>query len=149
MKFFRMMGLGEWMGLLLIFLFLSLPQIPTQVTNAKAHAQKSESIACDQLSAVPQADKNGYTSPTCIFCRVPSYTDDAFRKKINGSLAMSFVVGLDGRAHCARVTKTLDPGLDRASLKMVQEKWRFKPALGPDGKPAAVQITADVDFYLR
>jgi TonB family protein len=47
-----------------------------------------------------------------------------------------------------RVEKGLDFGLTEQAIAAVR-KWRFKPATGPDGKPAAVRIRVEVQFHLH
>lgn len=117
-------------------------QIPTAIAAAKNPAQK------ENATAVPQAGKNGYTNPRCVYCPQPQYTDKAFREKINGTVKLSLVVLLNGRADNVRVVKSLEKGLDQASVDIIRKKWRFKPALGPDGKPATVQTTVELSFHL-
>lgn len=111
-----------------------------------AHAQVPSDLP--NSNDIPLAGKNGYTSPRCVHCPDPSYTDKAFRAKIQGSLTLSIVVGVDGRAHNVIVTKSLDKELDQAAVDMARNKWRFKPANGPDGKPAAVRMPVEVFFHL-
>lgn len=123
--------------------FTRASQVPTIIpAAAKTPAQK------ENPPAVPQAGKNGYTEPTCIYCPQPKYTDSAFRKKINGTVKLSIVVLPNGRADDVRVVKSLDKALDQASVDIIRKKWRFRPALGPDGKPAAVQNTVEMSFHL-
>ncbi len=126
----------------LLSLVINASQIPTAVAAAKKPVQKENAVA------VPQAGKNGYTNPRCIHCPQPQYTDKAFREKVDGTVTLSIVVLPDGRADDVRVVKSLENGLDHVSMDTVRKKWRFKPALGPDGKPAAVQTTVEIDFHL-
>jgi hypothetical protein len=57
------------------------------------------------------------------------------------------VVGIDGRPGKIAVVKPLPNGLTEKAVKAV-EKWRLKPADGPDGKPAAVVQRVMVAFRL-
>ena len=102
-----------------------------------------------EQSQVPSGGKNGYTVPKCIKCPIPSYTDEAFKAKTNGEVQLSVVVSTDGRAHDIRVTKSLGHGLDKRAVKTVRDKWRFKPAKGPDGKPAAVRMLIELTFSIH
>ncbi len=61
---------------------------------------------------------------------------------------MSVVIGTDGRAHNITVTRSLGYGLDEQAIKAVQDEWTFKPANGPDGKPAAVHMMIEISFHL-
>ena len=99
-------------------------------------------------SDTPLAGKGGYGTPTCVYCPAPVYSDDAYRQKIQGKIVLDTVVGTDGRAHRTRVVRGLGHGLDEQATQSVRDVWRFKPANGPDGKPAAVRMLIDVSFHL-
>lgn len=88
---------------------------------------------------------NGVGYPTCIYCPVPSYTQEARDAKLQGTVVLQLVVGEDGRATDVRVVKKLGHGMDEAAVAAVQN-WRFKPAAGPGGKPVAVVIPLEVTF---
>lgn len=107
-------------------------------------ASFSSSIPAD----IPQAGTKGYTNPNCVYCPTPQYTGEAMRHKIQGLVILEVVIGADGRAHEAVVTKSLGYGLDEEAIHAVRDVWRFKPALGPDGKPAAVRMLIEIDFHL-
>ena len=55
------------------------------------------------------------------------------------------VVGTDGKADDIVVKKPLRDGLTEKAIEAVKS-WKFTPALGPDGKPAAVQQVIEVMF---
>jgi TonB family protein len=57
------------------------------------------------------------------------------------------IITPDGRATDIHVSKGLGLGLDQKAIDAVRN-WRFKPALGPDGKPASVRVPIEVDFHL-
>jgi len=97
---------------------------------------------------VVEAGKNGYTVPSCAYCPTPPFSDAAYRLKIQGIVVLDAIIGADGRAHNIRITKTVGYGLDEAALRSVRNIWRFKPATGPDGKPAAVHLLIEVDFNI-
>jgi TonB family protein len=118
-------------------------QIPTAIPAPKRALEKQDT------TVYPEAGKDGYTVPQCSYCPNPQYTDKAFRERINGALELSIVVFPDGRAHQVRVTKSLDKGLDQASMDIILKKWRFKPAFGPNGKPAAVHMPIELTFHLH
>lgn len=97
---------------------------------------------------VPKAGENGYSSPRCLHCPVAQFSEQAVRAKISGTVVLDAIIGLDGRAHKIRVVKALGYGLDEQTVKAVRG-WRFKPATGPDGKPAAVHVEIGVNFQLH
>ena len=57
-----------------------------------------------------------------------------------------FIVGPDGKPRDIRVHRTLGLGLDEKAVEAVKN-WRFEPAM-KDGKPVAVQVSAEVSFRL-
>jgi TonB family protein len=57
------------------------------------------------------------------------------------------VITADGRATNIRVAKGLGMGLDEKAIEAVRT-WRFRPAVGPDGKAAAVSTPIEVVFRL-
>lgn len=96
---------------------------------------------------VPAAGKNGYTFPTCGYCPQAQYAKVALQKQTEGTVFLSVVVGTDGKAHDIRVMKPVPNGLTVTAIEAVQS-WRFNPAKGPDGNPAAVRQTVEVSFHL-
>jgi TonB family protein len=95
----------------------------------------------------PSAGTGGYGYPTCVYCPHPEYSDAAVKAKYQGSVLLMVVIGPDGRAIDIRVAKGLGLGLDEKAIEAVRN-WRFKPALGPNGKPAAVSAPIEVTFRL-
>ena len=53
----------------------------------------------------------------------------------------------DGRATNIQVVKGPGLGLEDKAIEAVRN-WRFKPALGPDGKPVATLTPIEVTFRL-
>lgn len=97
--------------------------------------------------SVPAAGKNGYTFPTCGYCPQAQYTEAAVQKHTQGTVLLSVVVGTDGRAHDIVVIKPVPNGLTETAINAV-DAWRFNPANGPDGNPAAVRQMVEVSFHL-
>lgn len=96
----------------------------------------------------PMAGQNGYGEPECLYCPIPQYSDTAFKLKIQGVVILDVVIGTDGRAHNIHVAKGLGYGLDEEAVKAVRDIYHFKPAIGPNGQPAAVRMEVEVDFHL-
>lgn len=95
----------------------------------------------------PRAGENGYGEPECLYCPNPQYSDEAVKAKYQGVVELLIVVTPDGRASQIRVVKGLGLGLDEKAIEAVRN-YRFKPALGPDGRAAAVQVILEVTFRL-
>lgn len=96
----------------------------------------------------PEAGQNGYGKPDCLYCPTPPFSDAAFKLKIQGVVVLDAIIGADGRATNIHLSKGLGYGLDESAIKYVRDIWRFKPALGPDGRPAAVHTLVEVDFNI-
>lgn len=95
----------------------------------------------------PTAGTGGYGSPACLYCPQPQFSDEAVKAKYQGTVLLVAIITADGRATDIRVAKGLGLGLDEKAVEAVRT-WRFRPALGPDGKPASVRQTIEVTFHL-
>lgn len=133
----------------------SVPEDYKVITAALAQQNASDGYGISvsdvpELPAVARAGVNGVSLPSCIYCPTPEYTDKARAAKLNGSVVVQAVVTADGRAENISVVKghELGLGLDENAIRAVAE-WRFKPALGPDGKPVAVLVPVEVTFRLK
>jgi TonB family protein len=69
----------------------------------------------------------------------------AIKNHTEGTVVLTVVVGADGKAHDIVVVKPLPDGLTEKAIEAVQS-WRFNPAKGPDGNPAAVREMIEVKF---
>jgi protein TonB len=91
---------------------------------------------------------NGVTNPSCVYCPLPDYTDQARKAKLEGEVVIQAVVTVEGRAEHVSVVRGLGSGLDEKAIEVVQ-RWRFKPAHDSDGHPVAVSVPMDVTFRLK
>lgn len=66
----------------------------------------------------------------------PVYPKKALKKRLSGSVTLSFTVTPEGRVDAPRVTDSTDPVFERASLGAVK-KFKYKPRV-LDGVPVAV-----------
>jgi TonB family protein len=92
---------------------------------------------------------SGVTDPIKLYEQRPSYTPDAMRARIQGSVVVSAVVLPDGTVGDPKVLRSLDSvfGLDQEAIKAVK-LWRFKPGL-MHGQPVSVRVNIEVTFTLR
>jgi TonB family protein len=95
----------------------------------------------------PASGNNGIGFPSCAYCPSADYSEEGKDNKVSGVVLMLVVVGVDGTAKDIVVQKCLGYGLDEEAVEAV-EKWKFKPATGPDGKPVAVRVPIEVQFHL-
>lgn len=95
----------------------------------------------------PNAGTGGFGTPVCLYCPRADYSDEAMKVKVQGVVELLAVVTADGRVTDIHVAKGLGFGLDEKAVEAVRT-WRLRPALGPDGKPAAVREIVEVAFQL-
>ena len=89
----------------------------------------------------------GVTSPVLIREVKPKYTEDAMRRKVQGTVEVSAVVRENGVPDDFTVLRALDPDLDQEAINAAQQ-WRFKPGLR-EGQPVAVKVNIELTFTLR
>ncbi len=94
------------------------------------------------------AGVGGIGSPSCVACPEPSYSDQARSAKISGIVVLHLIVTAEGRPTNIQVQRSLGYGLDEKAVQAVR-KWRFKPAVGPEGKPVPVWTGLDVNFRIK
>ena len=91
---------------------------------------------------------SGVTSPTLLQEVKPTYTAEAMRLRIQGSVLLELIVQRDGTPRDIRVIRSLDPkGLDREAVLAV-ERWRFGPGR-LNGEPVDVLVTVVMDFRVH
>lgn len=92
---------------------------------------------------------SGIVSPKILVEVKPSYTADAMRAKIQGTVWLEAVVMPDGSVGNVQITRSLDPtfGLDQEAIRTVK-RWRFIPGTR-QGQPVAVLVEIEMTFTLR
>jgi periplasmic protein TonB len=89
----------------------------------------------------------GVGYPSCAYCPDPKYSEEARKAKYQGTVVLQAVITADGRAIDIQVVKGPGLGLEEKAVEAVRQ-WRFKPALGPNGKPVPVIVPIEVTFRL-
>ena len=95
----------------------------------------------------PSAGTGRYGYPTCVYCPQAQYSGEAVKSKYQGTVFLVVTITADGKATDIKVAKGVGLGLDEKAIEAVRS-WRFRPAAGPDGRPAAVRQTIEVTFHL-
>ncbi len=85
--------------------------------------------------------------PACDKCPDPIYPEVARHKGLEGTIIFLATVSEQGMAEQIGLIKSFDSGLTASALQAIRN-WRFKPAIGLDGKPIAVRIPIEVTFRL-
>jgi TonB family protein len=98
-------------------------------------------------SQVYEAGKDGVGHASCVYCPRPDYSDQALRARYEGAVTLHAVITAQGRATKIKVVKSPGLGLDKEAVNVVK-RWKFKPALGPNGNPVDVETSIDVAFRL-
>jgi TonB family protein len=96
---------------------------------------------------IPRSGVGGVSVPQCIYCPPPSYSGGARKAKIEGTVVLQVVITTDGRAINVKIVRDPGNGLGMKAVEGVR-KWKFKPAVGPDGKLVAVMVPVEVTFRL-
>lgn len=86
----------------------------------------------------------GVSSPECVSCPNPLYTEEARWAKVSGIVALAGLMNDNGRILGLRLLKSLGHGLDESAVKTVYG-WHFKSAVR-DGKPVRVVFMLEVNF---
>jgi protein TonB len=89
----------------------------------------------------------GVGYPSCIYCPEPQYSEDARKAKYQGTVVLQAIINPDGRATNIEVVKGPGLGLEEKALESVRT-WRFKPAVGPNGRPVATVTLLEITFRL-
>jgi periplasmic protein TonB len=89
----------------------------------------------------------GMTTPSCMYCPDPQYTDEARNSKVQGIVTLEVLVGADGHAMQVRVTRGIGMGLEERTLQTVRG-WRFAPARDAAHRPVNAWVTIEVLFRL-
>ena len=108
--------------------------------------QPKSDVQTDKQSAF-RPGQNGITYPSCLYCPEPQYTPEARAAKIEGVVSLQVIIQPDGHATNLQIVKGLGHGLDERAVEAVR-KWRFKPAIGPNGMPVATITPILVNFRL-
>jgi len=100
----------------------------------------------DAQKAAASPVSNPTAAPSLVSKVEPEYTNEARKKKLSGTVLLSFIVGTDGIPRNIKVVSPLGSGLDEKAMEAVS-KWRFKPGT-KNGVPVPIQAQAEVSFKL-
>ena len=104
-------------------------------------------IHAQSLPVPTQGNGNDIVYPTCLRCPGPSLTLSEHLHHFEGVVVLRATVTEHGRAEQIEVVRGLEGGLTDRALAAVR-RWRFRPAIGKDGKPTATRIPILVTFGL-
>jgi len=88
------------------------------------------------------------SSPVVVYRGAdPSYTQEARKAGLQGTVQVSFMIGEDGVPQNLRVISPLGLGLDERAIESVSQ-WRFQPVV-LNGQPFRIGTTISVTFSLN
>lgn len=101
-------------------------------------------------NGISRAGVGGTTAPVCVRCPAPDYSSKARRADYQGVVTFDVLVNADGQAGQITVVKGpgLGLGLEESAIETVK-KWKFKPAVGPEGNPVPVLVSIEITFRTR
>jgi TonB family protein len=86
--------------------------------------------------------------PHCDKCPDPTYTPAARDDRMEGKVVLLATINEKGTAEQISVIKGLKDGLTESAVEAVRN-WRFRPAIGTDGKPFITRVPIEVTFRLH
>jgi TonB family protein len=121
------------------------PEQPVQLRGPENGADTANEIA---KSGPFRPGEDGVGFPTCVHCPDPAPSEEARAAGVVGTVSLRIIVETDGRAADIQVVKGLGYGLDELAVRAVQA-WRFKPAMGPTGRPVPTTVPVEITFRLK
>jgi TonB family protein len=94
-----------------------------------------------------QRGTGGVGYPSCLYCPEPQYSEKARKANFSRRVLLQVIVQPDGLATDIQIVKGVGLGLDERAAEAMRT-WRFKPAVGPEGKAVPVPTGIEVNFRL-
>ena len=132
--------MSRYPRLLVVFLIFGLG-----LCEALGHPQNLNNTTQETASEVYSGKDVGIKA-TVAKKPEPSYTRDARKNKIEGTVILRCVFAANGKVTNIRVVSGLPDGLTDRAIKAAQ-KIRFKPAT-KDGKPVSMWMQLEYNFNL-
>lgn len=94
-----------------------------------------------------QPQEISHTSrPRIIHTIRPEYTKEALDAKLQGTVVLSALIGIDGVPSEIKLVRELGKGLDEKAIECLRQ-WRFSPGLS-HGEPISVTVTVEIVFRI-
>jgi len=94
----------------------------------------------------PLRGNGASTTPSAIYAPNPSFSDQARKAKVQGTILLVVTVTASGDVADVKVVKGLGSGLDENAVATVRT-WKFKPGT-EDGIPVQSEVKVEVSFHL-
>lgn len=96
---------------------------------------------------LPSQEISHTTPPKLIHKVEPEYTKEALDAKLQGTVVLDAVIGIDGIPSDIQVVRGLGKGLDEKAIECLRQ-WRFSPATNYFGEPVSTKATFEMNFRL-
>jgi TonB family protein len=90
---------------------------------------------------------NGISAPIVLSKRIPPYTEEARKARVEGYVQVRCIIRNDGTVDSVKIIKGLGYGLDESVVNTIRSRWRFLPAM-LNGKPVTAESEAQVSYRL-
>jgi protein TonB len=107
-----------------------------------------EAAGTGTAGAARDANSAGITEPVPLERPAPEYPDEAKKNKVEGVVVLDVVIGADGGIVEVAVLEDPDPRLTQSAISAVK-RWKFRPALDPNGKAVSVHSAITLRFKLK
>lgn len=98
-------------------------------------------------TVTPPSSRLTYEGPRVAKEVQPLYPVDAKASRIEGTVELTCIVAIDGRATEIKVVTSLDPRLDEAAVEALRQ-WEFTPAV-KFGEPVPARMSIEMTFSLK
>jgi len=110
-------------------------------------AAATSMTAAGQKAGPYKIGEDGVKAPVLTREVKPTYTADAMRRQVQGSVEVEAIVQADGTVGDVTVKKSLDPELDEQAVNATKQ-WGFRPGT-KDAKPVDVLVEIELTFTLK
>jgi TonB family protein len=117
------------------------------VPSAEEVTAKYNSERASMEAAAARHSNGQAKMAACLVCAKPEYSSQARANGIRGTVHLLATIQKDGTAEDILVTSPVGYGLDAMAVNSVL-KWKFSPALDPQGNPVVSQVPIEIFFTL-
>lgn len=135
-----------------------------QIEDSEADSKTAISVVMQQVSTEKEVEKEdtpvffiveempefpgGQSALISFIAKSVRYPVVAQENGIQGKVFVNFVVSKDGTVTNAKITRGVDPSLDKEALRVVMNLPKWKPGK-QGGKPVRVSYTVPINFQLQ
>ncbi len=124
--------------------FVKLQDISTSKAVRTDGVATSENSAPGLLAVTPGVGGVGF--PSCLYCPPPEFPKGQRHLKDSVAVLLKGIIQTDGHAVNIEIVRSGGVAFDEKALETVR-RWRFRPAIGPNGTPIAVVMPIEVSFH--